>query len=141
MMIGNHVTKTWPSTQKSITLSPAEAELVAAVKMSTELIGATQMAEDWGIHLHGRVHVDSSAAIAIAERKGNGKLRHVRVGNLWIQEKVEKEELQIQKVAGEWNPADALTKGLSQEKMARFLRITSQKFEDGRAERSLKLKE
>ncbi len=141
MMIGNHVIKTWSSTQKSITLSSAEAELVAAVKMSTELIGATQMAEDWGIHLHGRVHVDSSAAIAIAERKGNGKLRHVRVGNLWIQEKVEKEELQIQKVAGEWNPADALTKGLSQEKMARFLRITSQKFEDGRAERSLKLKE
>ena len=99
------------------------------------------MAEDWGIHMQGRVHVDSSAAIAIAERKGNGKLRHVRVGNLWIQEKVENEELSIQKVEGEWNPADVLTKGLGQEKMTRFLWMTNQKFEEGRADRSLRLKE
>ena len=41
---------------------------------------------------------------------------------------------------GEWNPADALTKGLGQEKMRKFLEICSQVFADGRAERSLKLK-
>ena len=97
-MVGRHVVKTWSSTQKSITLSSAEAELVAAVKMSAELIGATQLAADWGLHTQGKVHVDSTAAIAVAHRRGNGKLRHVKVGSRWIQEKVGNEELEIQNV-------------------------------------------
>ena len=139
-MIGQHLVKLWSTTQKSITLSSAEAELVAAVKMGAELIGATQLAKDWGIELHGRVHVDSTAAIAVAERKGNGKLRHVRVGSMWIQERVENQELHIQKVPGEWNPADALTKGLGAEKLERFVKLASQEQREGRAENSLNLK-
>ena len=56
--------------------------------MCTEVIGMTQMAHDWGVSLEGRIYVDSSAAIGVAQRKGNGKLRHVKVGLLWIQEKI-----------------------------------------------------
>ena len=124
---------------ESITLSSAEAELVAAVKMSAELIGLTQLARDWGIELQGRVHVDSTAAIAVAERKGNGKLRHVRVGSMWIQERVENQDLLITKVPGEWNPADALTKGLAAEKLERFVGMASQEQREGRAANSLHL--
>ena len=80
----------WSSTQTSITLSSGEAELVAAVKTCTELIGITQLSKDWGKEVEGEVYVDSSAAIGVAHRKGNGKLRHVRVGLLWIQEKMTK---------------------------------------------------
>ncbi len=76
-------------TQKSITLSSGEAELVAAVKMSTEVLGMLQLLEDWGVSKEAKVYVDSSAAIGITQRKGNGKLRHVKVGMLWVQEKVE----------------------------------------------------
>ena len=101
MLIGGHAIESWSSTQRSITLSSAEAELVAAVKMCSELIGLTQLAADWGLQLQGRVHADSSAATAVAERKGNGRLRHMRVGDLWIREKVERDELKIQKVNGE----------------------------------------
>ena len=57
--------------------------------------------------------MDSSAALAIVDRKGNGRLRHVRVGHLWLQEKDENEELQFRKVAGTENPADLRTKYLS----------------------------
>ena len=141
VMLGEHTLKTWSTTQKSITLSSAEAELVAAVKMSAELIGLAQLAADWGLDLKGRVHVDSTAAIGVVGRRGNGKLRHVRVGDLWIQEKVEKEELQVTKVHGEWNPADLLTKGLGREKLVRFAALASQRFAEGRAEASLRLKE
>ena len=74
---------------ENVTLSSAEAELVAAVKTCAESIGLTQLAMDWGIHLSAQVHVYPSAAIGVAKRKGNGKLRHVRVGTLWIQELVE----------------------------------------------------
>ena len=140
IMIGSHAIKTWSTTQKSITLSSAEAELVAAVKMSAELIGITQLAADWGIAMLGKVHVDSSAAIGVANRRGNGKLRHVRVGSLWIQEKLEDGDLLMEKVGTEWNPADLLTKGLGREKLERFVSMISQKFESGRADASLKLK-
>ena len=44
---GTHLLKSWSSTQKNITLSSAEAELVAAVKMCTEIIGIVQLAADW----------------------------------------------------------------------------------------------
>ncbi len=88
IMRGKHMIKSWSSTQKSITLSSAEAELVAAVKTCTEVLGVTQMAQDWGMEMEGRIYVDSSAAIGIVHRRGNGKMRHVKVGTLWIQEKV-----------------------------------------------------
>ena len=141
MMLGSHNLKTWSTTQKSVTLSSAEAELAAAVKMSAELIGVAQLAEEWGMSLHGKVHIDSAVAIGVIGRRGNGKLRHVRVGSLWIQERVETGELGVQKVPGEWNPADLLTKSLSQAKVERFVGMASQKFVEGRAEASLRLKD
>ena len=88
LMIGNHLIKSWSSTQKNITLSSAEAELVASVKVCGETIGLVQLAADWGLDMKGKIHVDSSAAIGVAHRRGNGKLRHVKVGSLWIQELV-----------------------------------------------------
>ena len=92
-MIGNHLIKSWSSTQKNITLSSAEAELVASVKVCGESIGLVQLAADWGLDMKGKIHVDFSAAIGIAHRCGNGKPRHVKVGSLWIQELVEEEEI------------------------------------------------
>ena len=60
---------------------------MAAVRATTEAIGLVQLAESWGVRATSSVLVDSSAALAIVARKGNGKLRHVKVGHLWIQEK------------------------------------------------------
>ncbi len=140
ILSGGHLLKSWSSTQRSITLSSGEAELVAAVKMSAELIGMTQLAADWGMQCRGRVMVDSSAAIGAAQRKGNGKLRHVRVGMLWIQEKVEEGELDLSKVPGEDNPADAMTKNVNQDKIRKFTQMMCQEFREGRADQSLELK-
>ena len=138
-MRGRHMIKSWSSTQKSITLSSAEAELVAAVKTATEVIGVTQMAADWGWDLEGQIFVDSSAALGIVHRKGNGRLRHVRVGSLWIQEKVEDEELSMKKIEGEKNPADLLTKNLNAAKRELFMPMISQKCEVGKSDKSLEL--
>ena len=78
--------------------------------MCGESIGLVQLAADWGLDMKGKIHVDSSAAIGIAHRRGNGKLRHVKVGPLWIQELVEEEEILMCKVPGAENIADILTK-------------------------------
>ena len=102
--------KSWSTTQKSIALSSGEAELIALVKMSTELIGLAQLAEDWGMPLKGVVYADSSAALGVVSRKGSGRLRHVKVGSLWVQEKKNSGEILYKKVDGKHNPGDLMTK-------------------------------
>ena len=136
---GRHFLKSWSSTQKSISLSSAEAELIAAVKMSTELIGITQMAADWGEVQRGRLFVDSSAAIGIMSRQGNGKMRHVKVGSLWIQAAIEDGEIDLHKVKGEDNPADLLTKNVGQAKKDTFLELCGQQARRGKADKALEL--
>ena len=58
------------------------------------------------------VKSDASAAIGIGSRVGIGKVRHIEVTQLWVQEKVAKREIAIHKVATEDNLADALTKAV-----------------------------
>ena len=84
MCVGSHLVKSGQPTQKNITLSSAEAELVAAVRTCSEALGLAQLAYDWGMPMTAKIFVYSSAAIGVASRKGSGKLRHVRVGDLWI---------------------------------------------------------
>ena len=72
-MRGTHHIKSWSVTQKRVTLSSAEAELVALVKASAETIGVIQMAKGLGDEVTGEVYVDSSAALSVTQRKGNGK--------------------------------------------------------------------
>ena len=62
--------------------------------------------------MHIKVHTDASAAIGIVHRQGVGRLRHVRVQYLWVQDKVQSGEVDVQKVWGKENPADLLTKHL-----------------------------
>ena len=69
-------------TQNHVTLSSAEAELYAMVKCTAELLGIRSMLRDFGADSSGVVYADSSAALAIAKRKGAGKLRHINVNSL-----------------------------------------------------------
>ena len=132
-MRGSHWIKSWSTTQKNVTLSSGEAELVAAVKMSAELIGISQLASDWGEQLEGHVHIDSSAAIGIIGRRGSGKMRHVKVGMLWIQEKQEAGEMKYTKILGSENPGDLMTKYLGQKVIDKLMPELSQSFSEGRA--------
>ena len=140
MKVG-HMIKSWSSTQRSISLSSGEAELVAAVKLCTEVLGITQLAADWNIKMEGKLYVDSNAAIGVVHRKGNGELRHVKVGSLWIQEKVDEKDVEVRNVKGENNPADLLTKNVNQEKVERFCWMANQARTKGRADKGLKVAE
>ena len=70
------------------------------VKMSCEMIGMTQLASEWGLAMKGNIFADTGATLGIAKRRGRGKMRHVKIGTLWIQEKNETGELQYTKVQG-----------------------------------------
>ena len=77
--------------------------------MSTESIGLLQQAGEWGMEMHGQVYVDSSAAQRVVKRKGNGKMRHIRISMLWIQEERIR-EIGYNKVPEKMNHTDLMSK-------------------------------
>jgi hypothetical protein len=105
--------KHWSTTQKAITLSSGEAELGGVVKAASEALGLQSVARDLGIHVGIALCTDSSAAVGICRRAGIGRVRHLAVGQLWIQELVRECAVELYKVKGELNPADLLTKPLA----------------------------
>jgi hypothetical protein len=112
-LLGTHLLKHWASTQKKITLSSGEAELGAVVKGFSEILGLQSVARDLGVELAPEVHADSSAAIGICNRSGIGKVRHLAVAQLWVQDLVRSKACRLFKVLGTENPADLLTKPLA----------------------------
>ena len=113
VLLGGHLLKHWASTQKKITLSSGEAELGAVVRGFSEALGIQSVARDLGVELQPEVHADSSAAIGICRRSGIGKVRHLAVAQLWVQDLVRSKQCRLFKVLGTENPADLLTKPLS----------------------------
>ena len=103
-------------------------------KLTAEMIGVGSLAADLGQDMKIIMYADSSAAIAIAKRRGSGKLRHINIGLLWIQEKAEAEEVIIKKVKGISNPADMMTKSVNKEKLEKYMIMTKQKVVEGRAQ-------
>jgi hypothetical protein len=113
MMRGTHLIKHWSSTQRTVTLSSGEAELLGIVRGCSEALGLQSLARDLGIECAISVCGDSSAAIGICRRAGIGKVRHLAVGQLWVQGLVRSGGVRLYKVLGTTNPADALTKPLA----------------------------
>ena len=63
-----------------------------------------------GIEFLIRLRIDTSAALGIIERRGVGRVRHLEVGSLWIQEQQLKKIIEMLKDPGLENPADLVTK-------------------------------
>ena len=80
------------------------------MKAASEGFGLQSLAEDLGWSFDVEFHVDSSAAKSMASRKGVGKVRHLAVRFLWLQQAVREGRLSIRKVLGTLNSSDVLTK-------------------------------
>ena len=132
--LGSHVIKTWSRQQKTIALSSAEAELHAAVATSAEVLGVIALCQDLGVKVGGEVNVDSSAALGIAHRSGYGKVRHLRIQSLWVQEVRSTGRLAYKKVLGTLNPSDVLTKHVPGDLLDAHMRTLGLEIRGGRAE-------
>ena len=91
-------------------MSSGEAELGGVVKGASEGLGLQSIALDLGLGLGLRVHTDSSAAQGICSRSGIGKVWHLAVSQLWVQERLRDGTFTLHKRRGEVNPADLFTK-------------------------------
>ena len=139
MRLGMHCVKTWSTTQATVALSSAEAELYALIKGAAQTLGMMSLLSDFGMTLKGVVHTDANAAVGIVQRQGLGKLRHLRVQYLWIQDKVRGGDVGLHKVHGPMNPADLMTKHLAAEDMRRHLETLCVKTALDRADTAPKL--
>lgn len=100
VLIGEHSLMGWCRTQNHVTQSSVEAELIALVKCSAEPMGMGSAMSDWGVKRRGVVYASTSAALAIANRDGAGKLRHINTTTQWDQEKQDLHRLEMRKVLG-----------------------------------------
>ena len=87
-MLGKHCLKSWSVTQTVVSLSSGEAEYYAMVKGSAVAIGCQSMMSEVGFPVKLVLKCDASAAVGMAKRRGLGKVRHIDVTQLWLQEKV-----------------------------------------------------
>ena len=67
------------------------------------------LAQDLGLDFSLQLYADSSAAIGICRRSGIGRVRHLAVGQLWVQERLRAGHFSFFKVCGAANPADLMT--------------------------------
>ena len=82
----------------------------------TRAKGLFSLAKEVGFaDLENVVHLgtDSSAAKSFVCRRGLGKMKHLEIRDLWLQKEVADGRLIVSKVRGEENPADLMTKILS----------------------------
>ena len=133
MYYGKHVIKSYSSTQATIALSSGEAEYYGLVKSASVALGLQAMYSDLGEDVAINLNTDASAAKAIATRRGLGKLRHLAVHLLWLQQRIAVGDLSISKVKGDNNPADIFTKYVSREILLRHLTAMGLYPEQGRA--------
>ena len=119
-------------TQGVIALSSGEAEFYGIVKGSSVGMGIQSVMGDLSVGVRLQVLTDSSAAKGIASRRGLGKVRHIEVNQLWVQEKVASGAIELSKVQGEVNIADSLTKHVGRDIIERHMMGTSQHIKGGR---------
>ena len=135
-MFGNHCIKKYSQTQETIALASGESEFYGIVKAAAMGLGMKGLMEDLGVEVEVQVNTDSSTAKSITARKGAGRVRHIEVRELWVQDTIAKGELEIVKVKGEDNVADGLTKHVDGQKMEQHMKTCSIVRRSGRHELS-----
>eukprot|EP00435_Cladocopium_sp_Y103_P060379 s975_g22.t1 len=118
-------------TQASVALSSCEAELYAANGLMAELYAANGLmveclflyrlckflckdtSEQNSADVQQRLFMDSSSAMALLQRAGTGRLKHVQIRQFYLQNLLRAGIFTIHKIHTKLNPSDLNTKRLS----------------------------
>ena len=130
---GNHLIKHWSTTQSTVALSSAEAELTGICKGASQSLGLQSLAADLGIKVKLKIMSDATAAIGIARRRGLGKVRHLATADLWVQDRLKKKDFSLEKIPGAENPSDMLTKHVDKCTHVKHMKTLGLRYEVGRA--------
>ena len=75
---------------------------------------------------------DAVAAIGIVKRQGLGRVRHLAVADLWVQQRAKQKEVFYKKLEGTKNTSDMLTKPVDRETLQGHMERLGFEFRSGR---------
>ena len=123
---GKHVLRHSSTLQGPRALSSAEAEFYAQTKGAAYALGLQSFFEDWNVAVDVVMYSDSSSGLSFSSRRGLGRMRHIETRYLWLQDMVAYRALKIKKIDGKLNPADVLTKLVSEKELKKVVRMMGQ---------------
>ena len=133
VMCSGHCVKHYSVTQSTLCPSSGESELHGISKGVSTGIGMQSIAKDPGFDVSVLIHRDACAAIGITRKHGLGKLRHLDVEDLWVQQKNRDRSVDLVKVLGNENPAEILTTNVAVDLLSKMLQHIGMVDMDGRA--------
>ena len=118
-------------TQSSIALSSCEAELYASNAAVAEGLFIMRLCkflcgdntDENSSQVKMRLFTDSAAAMGTVQRKGLGRMKHLQIRHLYLQELLRMKVLSIHKIGTSVNPADLGTKKLSVERRRQLCKL------------------
>ena len=92
------------------------------------------LCKDLGFSWELEVHSDAAAAIGICRRRSVGKVRHLAVADLWVQDHLRTGDFRHLKVPGANNPADIMTKWVDRLTLVKHIHGMKLRAKEGRPE-------
>ena len=132
---GGHCVKTSSTVQEPIGLSSGESEFYACVRGGCYLLGIQAILLDWcaGTRCVLKLKTDSAAAKGMCTRRGLGRQRHISTRYLWLQDRISRGDLAIEKVGTADQRSDFLTKATAVKLMLRLSEALGLSFRSGKA--------
>ena len=121
MLHGGHILLHWARTQHLIALSSAESELHALATCASEGLGIRNVLIEMGRQLPLNMYTDSSATRGIIQRDGPGRVKHLDIKTLWMQERETTGDLAIHKLPRAYHLSDLFTHHYSDPEAERHL--------------------
>ena len=106
----NATLTTWSRTQQTVSLSSAEAELYALTTGIAEGMVTKHLLQEFGHEVALMNHVDSQSAKAWASRRGLGRMKHVMLKYMLVQDEVEKKLTNLAYINTKQNKTDLMTR-------------------------------
>jgi len=117
--VGGAVQGMYVRGQETIATSSGVAEFLGAGSVVNEGVGLVGIYAEMDIHLALVLRLDSTAAIGMVHRRGTGRVRHLDVRHLKLQEMIREGTLNgLEKLPTEFNRADLGTKVHDAKRMA-----------------------
>jgi hypothetical protein len=111
---------TWSRRQACVALSSAESELYALGSGAVEALGFATLLEEWHEPTVPVLCSDSSSALHVVKKRGPGKMKHIALRMLALQEWCAAKRLRFEKVHTDDNESDLLTKPMTQERLVKL---------------------
>jgi hypothetical protein len=100
-------------TQSVTALSSCEAELYGLCSGSAEGLWIQALLSELSVPTSLVVYTDSGSALALLQKNGPGRLKHIEMRSLWVQESTKEGRFVVKKVLGTNNVSDIMTKALA----------------------------